>query len=64
MACFRLVTLRPLRPLISVPRFLRRIANATVLCAFLPYLRVPSRDLAAMIASLLGKCPWRSYCQN
>jgi len=64
MACFRLVILRPLRPLFSVPRFLRRIADATMLCAFLLYLRVPLRALVAMIASLLGKCPWRSYCQN
>ena len=59
MACFRLVTLRPLRPLFNVPRFLRRIADATVLCAFLPYLRVPLRRvplraLVTMGASLLA----------
>src|SRR5262245_7047132 len=54
MACFRLVTLRPLRPLFSVPRFLRRIADATVLCDFLLYRRVPLRVLLAMGASLLG----------
>src|SRR5262249_8886359 len=54
MACFRLVTLRPLRPLLSVPRFLRRIADATVLCDFLLYRRVPLRVPLAMGASLLG----------
>src|SRR5687768_6657350 len=37
MACLRLVTFLPLRPLLSVPFFLRRIALATVLLAPLLY---------------------------
>src|ERR1700687_3739221 len=42
MACLRLFTRPPLPPLPerSVPRFLRRIALATVLPAALPYLRL------------------------
>src|SRR5262245_49429678 len=39
MACLRLFTVRPLRPLFSVPRLRRRIADSTVFCAFLPYFR-------------------------
>lgn len=38
MACFLLSTFLSLRPLFSVPRFLRRIARATSCCAFLLYL--------------------------
>ena len=43
IACFRLFTVPPFppRPDFSVPRFLRRIALATVLFAARPYLRVP-----------------------
>src|SRR5262245_43060156 len=39
MACLRLFTVRPLRPLLSVPRLRRRIADSTVFCAFFPYFR-------------------------
>lgn len=40
MACFRLFTCPPLPPLpdLSVPRFFRRMALATVLLAAFPYL--------------------------
>src|SRR5262249_32172057 len=51
MACFRLLTVRPLLPLFSVPRFRRRIADATVFCADLPYLREVLRPLLAMSTS-------------
>ena len=37
MACFRLVTFLPLRPLFSVPLFFSRIVRATFFCAFGPY---------------------------
>jgi hypothetical protein len=36
IACFLLFTLRPERPLRSVPRFRSCIARLTLLCAFLP----------------------------
>jgi len=39
IACLRLFTLRPLRPLLSVPRLRLRIALATVLDAPREYLR-------------------------
>jgi len=41
MACFRLFTRPPLPPLpdLSVPRFFRRMALATILLAAFPYLR-------------------------
>jgi len=39
IACFRLVTFLPLRPLVSVPRFRRRIARSTDLDAPRPYRR-------------------------
>src|SRR2546428_10860584 len=42
IACLRLVTFLPLRPLLSVPRFLRRIADFTVLPAPLLYLAITS----------------------
>jgi hypothetical protein len=38
IACLRLVTLRPERPLRSLPRFLSCIARLTFCDAFLPYL--------------------------
>lgn len=43
MACLRLFTVPPLPdfPLLSVPRFLRRMALATLLLAARPYFRVP-----------------------
>src|SRR5687768_17123026 len=44
MACLRLVTFLPLRPLLSVPFFLRRIALATVLLAPLLYFLAMSRS--------------------
>jgi hypothetical protein len=47
IACFRLVTRRP-EPLLSVPRFLRRIVDSTFFDADLPYFAM--RDV------LLGRC--------
>lgn len=41
IACFRLVTFFPLRPLFSVPLFFSRIARATFFCAFGPYFPPP-----------------------
>jgi hypothetical protein len=38
IACFRLVTFLPDRPLLKVPLFRSRIALLTFCCAFLPYL--------------------------
>src|SRR5262245_43915677 len=40
IACLRLVTLFPERPLLSVPRFRSCIALSTFLCAVLPYLAI------------------------
>src|ERR1700686_994066 len=54
IACFRLFTVPPLppRPDFSVPRFLRRIALATVFPAAFPYFRRPE-DLRCAMMSLL-----------
>ncbi len=41
MACFRLVTFFPLRPLFSFPLFFSRITRATFFCAFGPYFLPP-----------------------
>jgi hypothetical protein len=55
IACLRLFTLPPFPPLpdLSVPRFLRRIALATVLLAALPYFRPRDFVLIAMDSSSL-----------
>jgi len=37
VACLRLVTRLPLRPLLSVPLLRRRIADLTIVPALLPY---------------------------
>ena len=42
IACLRLFTLLPERPLRSLPRFLSCIARFTFCCAFLPYLATGS----------------------
>src|SRR3989344_7492654 len=42
MACLRLVTFLPERPLLSCPRFISCIARFTFSCAFLPYFAIPS----------------------
>ena len=47
IACLRLVTFRPLRPLLSVPDFRLCIARLTLLPADFPYLR-PDFFLAAI----------------
>lgn len=46
MACFRLVTLVPLFPLLRVPRLRRRMALSTLLLAAVLYLRVLLRLVA------------------
>jgi hypothetical protein len=55
MACLRLFTRPPLPPLPErrVPRFLRRMALATVLLAPLLYLRRGADFLAAIVLLLL-----------
>jgi hypothetical protein len=40
IACLRLFTFLPLRPLVNVPFFLRRMALSTVLFAFFEYLAI------------------------
>jgi hypothetical protein len=40
IACLRLLTFLPLRPLVSVPFFFRRMALSTVLFAFFEYLAI------------------------
>jgi hypothetical protein len=55
IACLRLVTFLPLRPLFSVPFFLRRIADSTRLLAALPYFLPPDFFRAAMTNVLPGK---------
>ena len=40
IACLRLVTFLPDRPLRKVPRLRSRIVFATLVCAFLPYLAI------------------------
>jgi hypothetical protein len=49
IACLRLVTRRPDRPLFNVPRFFRRIADSTFFDADLPYfaMRTPPRQMPA-----------------
>src|SRR5436309_2536870 len=50
IACLRLLTFLPLRPLVSVPRFFRRIALFTIELVFLPYVRFRA------MSTLLCKC--------
>ena len=45
MACLRLFTFLPDRPLFSVPRLRSCIARFTLLCAFLPYFAMPRSSL-------------------
>jgi hypothetical protein len=40
IACLRLVTFLPLRPLVNVPFFLRRMALSTVFCDFFEYFAI------------------------
>jgi hypothetical protein len=56
IACLRLVTFFPLRPLRNVPFFLRRIADSTRLPAAFPYFFLPPDFFrAAMTNSSSGK---------
>jgi hypothetical protein len=48
IACLRLVTFRPERPLLSVPDFRFFIARLTLLPAALPYFRPPELFFAAI----------------
>jgi hypothetical protein len=57
IACFRLVTFRP-EPLLSVPRLRRRIADATVFDAPLPYLAMAPSN----VARLQVACSDRRQC--
>jgi hypothetical protein len=49
IACFRLFTVFPLRPDLSVPFLRRRIALSTRFEAALPYFRLPEDFRAAML---------------
>src|ERR1700730_3555289 len=49
IACFRLFTVLPLLPDLSVPFFLRRIALSTRLEAALPYFRLPEGFRVAIL---------------
>ncbi len=49
IACFRLFTVLPLLPDLSVPFFLRRMALSTRLDAALPYFRRPDDFRAAIL---------------
>jgi hypothetical protein len=52
IACFRLVTFRPFpRPVLSVPDFFRRIADATFLLAVFPYFLPPDDFRAAIVTN-------------
>jgi hypothetical protein len=57
IACLRLFTRPPLPPGpdLSVPRFLRRIADSTVLLAASPYLRLPDDFFRAAMRPLPGE---------
>jgi len=59
IACFRLLTRRPERPLFSVPRFRRRIADSTLFDAFLPYLAI---ETSAFCLHMLSR--WRASIQK
>jgi hypothetical protein len=64
IACFRLLTVFPLLPDLSVPFFLRRIALATRLDAALPYLRLPEDFRAAIGALHFLGLGFRGYVQD
>jgi hypothetical protein len=53
IACLRLVTFRPLRPLFSVPDFRLCIARLTLFPAALPYLRPPELFFLVAIGRIL-----------
>src|SRR5690606_23278434 len=48
MACLRLFTFLPERPLFNVPRLRSRMAFATFFCAFLPYFAIFSSSSEAI----------------
>jgi hypothetical protein len=54
IACFRLVTFLPDRPLLSVPRRRSRIALSTFADAFLPYLAIRSSHLSVSAQPFVG----------
>ena len=68
IACFRLFTVRPLLPDLSVPFFLLRIALSTRFDAALPYFRRPEDFRAAILVlrfGVVGICSragWRVMC--
>jgi hypothetical protein len=57
IACLRLVTFFPLRPLLSVPFFFRRIADSTRLPAAFPYFLPPDFFRAAIALSPVKVSP-------
>jgi len=68
IACFRLFTVRPLLPDLSVPFFRRRIALSTRFDAALPYFRRPEDLRAAivllrfLVSSSRFPAGWRVLC--
>jgi hypothetical protein len=69
IACFRLFTVFPLLPDLSVPFFLRRIALSTRFDAALPYFRPPEDFRAAIflppfleVSGIPIRTVWRVLC--
>lgn len=64
MACFRLVTFLPLRPLFSVPFFFSCMARSTFLLAFGPYF-LPPEDLCDFFVAIaiLPSPEWEAGCR-
>ncbi len=61
MACLRLVTFLPLRPLFNVPCFLSCIARFTLLCAFAPYFLPPEDWCDRLVAmDILPSSDWEA----
>lgn len=55
IACFRLVTFFPERPLLKVPLFRSRIALFTFCPAFLPYLAIEITPLSGYLSLLSAR---------
>lgn len=58
IACFRLVTFFPLRPLFSVPLFFSRITRATFFCAFGLYFLPPEDFLEELFFVAIELSPF------
>ena len=58
IACFRLVTFFPLRPLFSVPLFFSRITRATFFCAFGLYFLPPEDFFVVLFFVAINPSPF------